>query len=147
MNVSDEEKLSLTMDVLKTSENILEEGLNIDDFLSHGIDLLSNLVPTTASGDEFRCVCACVCVGVWVCGWVWVGGWVGVGVGKWVGAGEEKKRMSLCQCWHSFAHLYTCIILTHCAPNFCRQFANQMARHFVTSSQSSLLFLIKASTT
>ena len=25
----------------------------------------------------------------------------------------------------------------------CRQFSNQMARHFVTSSQSSLLFLVK----
>lgn len=54
MDLSNQEKLFLTMDVLKITENILEEGLNIDDFLSHGIDLLSNLLPITASVEEFR---------------------------------------------------------------------------------------------
>ncbi|XP_064383534.1 uncharacterized protein LOC135332129 isoform X2 [Halichondria panicea] len=77
MSLSDEEKLSLTLNVLQTTQDILGEGHDINDFMSYGIDLLATLLPDTASGDEFR------------------------------------------------------------------QFSSQLARHFVASSQSSLLFLIK----
>ena len=34
----------------------LENGHNIDELISHGIDLLSNLLPESASGDELRSV-------------------------------------------------------------------------------------------
>ncbi len=56
MSLSDEEKLSLTLNVLQTTQDILGEGHDINDFMSYGIDLLATLLPDTASGDEFRCV-------------------------------------------------------------------------------------------
>ena len=55
----------------------LEAGHDIDELISHGLDLVSSLLPKSATGEELR------------------------------------------------------------------QFIGQMARHFVTSSHSSLLFLIK----
>jgi len=32
----------------------LEAGHSIDELISHGIDLLSNLLPVTSSGDELK---------------------------------------------------------------------------------------------
>ena len=78
MCLSDGEKLSLTLDVLQTTQDILEEGHDINDFMSYGIDLLATLLPDTASGDEFR--------------WVWLGDHVSGGCGwdiVWV-RGKEK---------------------------------------------------------
>ncbi len=54
LSLSDEEKLCLTLDVLQTTQDILEEGHSVDDFLSYGIDLLSTLLSATSSGEEFR---------------------------------------------------------------------------------------------
>lgn len=53
LDLSDEEKLCLTLDILQTTQDILEEGNSINDFISYGIDLLSTLLPATASGEEF----------------------------------------------------------------------------------------------
>ena len=57
LSLSDEDKLCLVIDVLKTAQDILEEGHDINDFINYGIDLLSTLLPDSASGEEFRCVC------------------------------------------------------------------------------------------
>ena len=40
------------MDVARVET--LEAGHNIDELISHGLDLLSNLLPESASGEELR---------------------------------------------------------------------------------------------
>ena len=56
--------------VLVNATETLENGHNIDELISHGIDLLSNLLPESASGDELRSVSAwCLVLGMqfWLC--------------------------------------------------------------------------------
>ena len=55
MNLTDEEKLSLTLEVLKVSRNTLEAGHDVNDLISHGIDLISILLPKTSNCEELRC--------------------------------------------------------------------------------------------
>lgn len=55
MNLTDEEKLSLTLEVLKVSRNTLESGHDVSDLISHGIDLISILLPETSNCEELRC--------------------------------------------------------------------------------------------
>ena len=55
MNLTDEEKLSLTLEVLKVSRNTLEAGHDVNDLITHGIDLISILLPKTSNCEELRC--------------------------------------------------------------------------------------------
>ncbi len=55
-----------------------------------------------------------------------------------ISCGYEEKKSTI-TCALGLIHLYNCFTY----PT--RQFSRQLARHFVTSSQSSLLFLIKVS--
>ena len=80
MQFTDEEKMSLTIDILNITHGqscdpfvlttfltrvvkifpstalieTLESGHSIDELISHGIDLLTILLPQTASGEELR---------------------------------------------------------------------------------------------
>ena len=54
MNLTDEEKLSLTLEVLKVSRETLEAGHDVNDLISHGIDLISILLPKTSNCEELR---------------------------------------------------------------------------------------------
>jgi len=53
-HLPEEEKMALTIDILKITQESLEAGHSIDELISHGIDLLSNLLPVTSSGDELK---------------------------------------------------------------------------------------------
>ena len=54
MNLSDEDKMSLTLEVLKVTREMLEAGHDVNDLISHGIDLISILLPTTSNCEELR---------------------------------------------------------------------------------------------
>lgn len=54
MNLSDEEKMSLTLEVIKVTRETLEEGHDVSDLISHGIDLIAILLPQTASCEDLR---------------------------------------------------------------------------------------------
>ena len=56
MNLSGEEKMSLTLEMLKVTRETLEAGHSIDDLISHGIDLISILLPNTSNCEELRCL-------------------------------------------------------------------------------------------
>ena len=59
MNILNEEKFSLTLEVLRITQDTLEAGHDIDDLISHGIDLMSSLLPESASLEEIRYDNAC----------------------------------------------------------------------------------------
>ena len=44
----------MTMVITYLLIETLEAGHNIEPLISHGIDLLSDLLPTSSSGDELR---------------------------------------------------------------------------------------------
>ena len=54
MTLSDEEKMSLTLEVLKVTREMLEAGHDVDDLISHGIDLIAILLPKTSNSEELR---------------------------------------------------------------------------------------------
>ena len=54
MNLTDEEKMSLTLEVLKVTREMLEAGHDVDDLISHGIDLIAILLPKTSNCQELR---------------------------------------------------------------------------------------------
>lgn len=54
MTLSDEEKMSLTLEVLKVTREMLEAGHDVDDLISHGIDLIAILLPKTSNCQELR---------------------------------------------------------------------------------------------
>lgn len=56
MSLSDKEKMSLTLEVLKIAREMLEAGHDVDDFISHGIDLIAILLPETSNSEELRYV-------------------------------------------------------------------------------------------
>ena len=56
MNLFDEEKMSLTLEVLRVTRETLEAGHDVDDLISHGIDLIAILLPETATCEELRYV-------------------------------------------------------------------------------------------
>lgn len=54
MSVSEEEKLSLTLEVLRITHESVEADHTIEHFISYGIDLMSQLCPPSASSDKLR---------------------------------------------------------------------------------------------
>lgn len=54
MQLSDEQKLSLTVEVLKTTQDLVEAGHSIEHFVSYGIDLMSQLLPSSVSEEKLR---------------------------------------------------------------------------------------------
>ena len=54
MTLSDEENMSLTLEVLKVTREMLEAGHDVDDLISHGIDLIAILLPKTSNCQELR---------------------------------------------------------------------------------------------
>ena len=54
MTLSDEEKMSLTLEVLKVTREMLGAGHDVDDLISHGIDLIAILLPKTSNCEELR---------------------------------------------------------------------------------------------
>lgn len=45
----------------------LENGHSVNEFISHGIDLLTALLPQTSPVEEIRYVYTCMCVHVCIC--------------------------------------------------------------------------------
>ena len=54
MILSDEEKMTLTLEVLKVTREMLRAGHDVDDLISHGIDLITILLPKTSNCEELR---------------------------------------------------------------------------------------------
>ena len=57
MVLTDKERMSLTLEVLKVTREMLEAGHDVDDLISHGIDLIAILLPKTSNCQELRYVC------------------------------------------------------------------------------------------
>jgi hypothetical protein len=58
LQLANNEKLNLIMEVLHIATNGLMAGQNIHDFIAHGIDFLSNLIPQTGTGEQLKCFVA-----------------------------------------------------------------------------------------
>lgn len=54
MPVSDVEKLSLVQEILHITHTTVQAGHSIEHFISHGIDLMSQLCPPSATTDKLR---------------------------------------------------------------------------------------------
>ena len=54
MEIPDEEKFSLTLDVLQVTRETLEAGHSVENLTTYGIDLLSQLLPPSTSSTDLK---------------------------------------------------------------------------------------------
>lgn len=54
MELTDEDKFSLTLEVLEVTKETIEAGHSVEHLTSYGIDLLSQLLPSSTSSKNLK---------------------------------------------------------------------------------------------